>query len=123
MKNVKKGAVESYLPQIEYYYQGSISPVIKKQKLKELINMRIRWLNYQNPILLRRKDMQIYKQQLASIEQCIRILFSEPFPDRALKLMKEKRKAQQQDYDRHLLELTDEKTLEIINVIQSFKQQ
>ena len=121
--NITNKTATSYLPQIEYYYQGAISPVIKKQNLKELIIMRNVWLNYKNPILLRRKDMQIYKQQLASIEQCIRILFSEPLPYKALKLMKEKRKAQQQDYDRHLLELTDEKTLEIINVIQSFKQQ
>ena len=67
--------------------------------------------------------MKIYKQQLASIEQCILILFSEPLPCRAFKLMKDKRIAEKRDSDRRLFEMTDEKTLEIINVIQSFKPQ
>jgi hypothetical protein len=62
----------SYLPQIEFYYQGVTSPVIHQQSLKELIKMRNVWLNYK-----RRDDARIYKQQLNSIEQCIRILFSE----------------------------------------------
>ncbi len=44
-------------------------------------------LNYKSPILLKKADRDLHKNQLLCIEQCIRILFSEPTPNPAIQLL------------------------------------
>lgn len=76
-----------HLPQIEYYYKGTIYPFIGKLNLKELLIVRNTWLNYKSPILLKKADRDTHKSQLSCIEQCIRILFSEPNPNPSIQLL------------------------------------
>lgn len=71
---------EEYFPQIEHYYEGKIYPFVIGLGLKELLITRKTWKSYSSPILLKASERELHKNQLACIEQCIRILFSEPNP-------------------------------------------
>jgi len=101
-----------HLPQIEYFFQGNyIYPFVTGLHLREMIALREEWINYDNPVLYRKNDRKIFRSQLLCIEQCIRILFSEATPLRALALkQKERRK-------RESLNVTNEKVLAIMKDI------
>lgn len=80
----------TYLPQIEYYYEGSIYPFIGDADLKTLIRWRKEKEDSGIPIGYNKDARNTYFQHMACIEQCIRILFSNPTPEIALQKLKEK---------------------------------
>lgn len=80
----------TYLPQIEYYYEGNIYPFIGDADLKTLIRWRMENEDSGIPFGYNKDARNTYFQHMACIEQCIRILFSNPTPEIALQKLKEK---------------------------------
>ncbi len=114
------GNVSPYLPQIEYHYKGTIYPLIGTLNLRELLVVRNTWINYKNPILLKKADRELHKNQLLCIEQCIRILFSEPNPNPAIQMLQENDKAYNPPVDNQTSNKTSEHTA--ISVFDIYKR-
>jgi len=74
-----------HLPQIEWFYDedicGSIFPFIGKADLKTLIEWRTSKLNSDTFSYYNKDARNVYFQHLDCIEQCVKILFSNPTPD------------------------------------------
>lgn len=79
-----------HLPQIEYYYDGYIYPFIGTAGLTELIAMRNSKLNSDNFSFYNKDARNTYFEHLSCIEECIRILISNPTPEEALKGLEKK---------------------------------
>ena len=75
---------DKHLPQICYFYDGYIFPFIGKADLKTLINWRRDKLKSDSFYGYSKDARNTYFEHLACIEQCIRILFSNPNPGKAL---------------------------------------
>lgn len=73
-----------HLPQIEYYYDGYIFPFIGDADLKTLVEWRKSKLNSENFSYYNKDARNTYFQHLDCIEQCIKILLSNPTADFAL---------------------------------------
>lgn len=80
------------LPQIEYFYDGYIYPFIGDTDLKTLINWRIDKLNSDFFMSYNKDARNTYFEHLSCIEQCIRILFSNPSPEFSLHELAKKQK-------------------------------
>lgn len=111
-----------HLPQIEYYYKGTIYPFIGKLNLKELVVVRNTWLNYSNPILLKKADRDIHKRQLCCIEQCIHILFSEPNPNPAIQLLQKNDKTYKPPICNHSSTIASEdNSISVFDIIKGYR--
>lgn len=85
-----------HLPQIEYFYKGYIFPFIGDADLKTLIKWRAEKINSDDPWSYNKDARNTYFEHLACMEQCIKILFSNPAPEFALKKLtqQQEKKAQ-----------------------------
>lgn len=80
----------TFLPQVEYYYDGHIYPFIGNADLKTLVRWRLEKLQ-SDAIYHYNKDARAtYFEHLACIEQCIRILFSNPSPEFAINALRKR---------------------------------
>ena len=77
-----------HLPQIEWFYDedicGSIFPFIGMADLKTLIEWRTSKVNANSVIGYNKDARNTYFQHIDCIEECIKILFSNPTPEFAL---------------------------------------
>jgi len=99
-----------HLPQVEWFYDGYIFPFVGKADLKTLIQWRADKLNSETFTSYNKDARNTYYQHLDCIEQCIKILFSNPTPDFALNELA-KQQAQR--------ELEDQKAKERANILLS----
>ena len=79
-----------HLPQITYFYEGSVYPFIGDADLKTLVRWRKEKEDSGIPIGYNKDARNTYFKHMDCIEQCIRILFSNPTPEIALKNLREK---------------------------------
>jgi hypothetical protein len=75
---------DKHLPQVCYFYDGYIFPFIGKADLKTLIDWRHDKLKSDSFYGYSKDARNTYFDHLACIEQCIRILFSNPNPEFAI---------------------------------------
>lgn len=73
-----------HLPQIEYYYDGYVYPFIGNADLKTLIQWRTDKLNSDSFFGYSKDARKTYFEHLYCIEECCRILFSNPNPEFAI---------------------------------------
>jgi len=108
-----------HLPQIEWFYDegenGRIYPFIGKADLKTLIEWRTSKINSETFNYYSKDARYTYFQHLDCIEQCVKILFSNPTPNFALneiekvkKLKENKEKERQVKADEFFDSLTNE---------------
>ena len=83
-----------HLPQITYFYEGSVYPFIGDADLKTLIRWRKEKEDSGIPIAYNKDARNTYFQHMACIEQCIRILFSNPTPEHAQTKLQEREEKQ-----------------------------
>ena len=81
-----------YLPQITYYYEGYLYPFIGNAGLAELINMRNEKIHSDTFSYYNKDARNTYFEHLQCIEQCIKILMSNPTPEVAINALEKKRK-------------------------------
>lgn len=90
-----------HLPQIEWFYDegenGGMYPFIGKADLKTLIEWRISKINSETFNYYSKDARNTYYQHLDCIEQCIRILFSNPTPEFALNELEKIRKLKESE--------------------------
>lgn len=73
-----------HAPQLLYYYDGYIYPFIGKATLKELIKMKHKMENSNNMVGYNKDARNTYFEHRECVNQCIKILFSEPDPSHAI---------------------------------------
>lgn len=101
---------EKHLPQIEYFYDGYIYPFIGNADLKTLIKWRTDKINSDSLSLYNKEARNTYLEHLECIEQCIKILLSNPNPDFSIDML-----AKQQE-ERVLKELkTQERAIDFLS--------
>lgn len=83
-----------HLPQITYFYEGSVYPFIGDADLKTLIRWRKEKEDSGIPIAYNKDARNTYFQHMACMEQCIRILFSNPTPEHAQTKLQEREEKQ-----------------------------
>ncbi len=95
-----------HLPQIEYYYDGYVYPFIGDADLKTLIRWRAEKINSDAPWGYNKDARNTYFEHLACMEQCIKILFSNPTSEFAIKKLTEQqeKKAQNEQEAKELRE-------------------
>ena len=91
----------TFLPQIECFYDGHIYPFIGDADLKTLVQWRLEKIQSDTFFHYNKDARATYFEHLACIEQCIRILFSNPTPEPALKLLSQRAKQQVNIADIH----------------------
>ena len=74
----------NHLPQVEWFYDGYIFPFVGKANLKMLVEWRTSKLNSETFSYYNKDARNTYFQHLDCIEQCVKILFSNPTPEFAL---------------------------------------
>ncbi|MEK9712997.1 MAG: hypothetical protein VW258_10565 [Thalassolituus sp.] len=90
-----------YLPQIEYFRSGYIYPYIGMVPLKTILEMRREKLESGAFYLYNKQARKEFFAHLSCMEECIRILFSNPTPDFAnAKLEEERARKAQEKKDR-----------------------
>lgn len=121
-----------YLPQIECFYDenlcGCIFPFIGKADLKTLIKWRTSKVNSETFSLYNKDARNTYYQHLDCIEQCIKILLSNPTPEFAIselekirKLKKQEDKERQARAERFFNTLTDEGKSGLLKLLKNNK--
>jgi len=95
-----------HLPQIEYYYDGYVYPFIGNADLKTLIEWRTHKLNSDSFWCYSKDARNTYFEHLWCIEECCRILFSNPNPEFAIS---ELNKQQTQKYENNHVSATQAK--------------
>lgn len=86
-----------YLPQIEYHYKGTISPFIGNADLKTLVRWRTEKIDSDAPWGYNKDAKNAYFEHLDCIEQCIKILFSNPTPEFAINKLAEQQESRVQN--------------------------
>ncbi len=86
-----------HLPQIEWLYDGYIFPFIGKADLKTLIEWRASKLNSETFSYYNKDARNTYYQHLDCIEQCIKILLSNPTPEFAQNELEKVRKLKERE--------------------------
>lgn len=82
------------LPQISYFYEGTPFPFIGNADLKTLVRWRKEKEDSGIPIGYNKDARTSFFQHMACMEQCIRILFSNPTPEHATAKLKERKEKQ-----------------------------
>jgi len=70
-----------HLPQIEYFCTGYVYPFIGKADLRTLIQMRYQKIHSDTSFSYSKEARRQHMDHLSCIEECIRILFSNPTSD------------------------------------------
>ncbi len=116
-----------HLPQITLFYDGYIYPFIGNADLKTLIKWRTEKINSDAPWGYNKDARNTYFEHLACIEKCIKILFSNPTPEFAIKkLTKQQQKKAQNEQEakerrqRFLNNLTDNEKKKLSAMIDTF---
>jgi hypothetical protein len=128
----KKNGV--HLPQIEWFYDenvlGGIYPFIGKADLKTLIRWRTDKINSDRFMSYNKDARYMYLAHIQCMEECIRILLSNPTPEFALyeleKIRKRKEseeKEKQARADEFFDKLTDEGKAEFLKLQKKLKLQ
>jgi hypothetical protein len=117
-----------HLPQIEWFYDGYIFPFIGKADLKTLIEWRTSKINSENFSYYNKDARNTYFQHIDCIEQCIKLLFSNPTPEFAIselekmkKLKEKEKKESQARADDFFNKLSDEEKSELSKILKSSK--
>ena len=116
-----------HLPQIEYYYDGYVYPFIGNADLKTLIEWRTHKLNSDSFWCYSTDARNAYFEHLWCIEECCRILFSNPNPEFAMselnKQQTQKRKNNQvsAEQDKFLFDkLNSDEKKELLTIVNNF---
>ena len=88
---------EKHLPQIAYFYDGYVYPFIGDADLKTLIRWRTEKVQSDAQWNYNKDARNTYFEHLTCIEQCIKILFSNPTPEFAIKKLTEQQEQNAQN--------------------------
>ncbi len=117
-----------HLPQIEFFYDGYVYPFIGKADLKTLIEWRTSKLKSETFSYYNKDARNTYFQHLDCIEQCIKILFSNPTPEfaqneleKVRKLKEREEKERQARADEFFNKLTGEGKSELLKLLKKSK--
>jgi len=117
-----------HLPQIEWFYDGYIFPFIGNANLKTLVEWRTSKLKSETFSYYNKDARNTYYQHLDCIEQCMKILLSNPTPEFALnelekvrKLKESEEKERQARADEFFNKLTGEGKSELLKLLRNSK--
>lgn len=116
-----------HLPQIAYFYDGYVYPFIGNAGLKTLIRWRKEKIDSDAPWGYNKDARNTYFEHLACMEQCIKILFSNPTPEFAIKKLTEQQEKKakndqeaKEQRERFLNNLTDSEKEKLSAMIDTF---